>query len=945
MSSLSIINMTADTAPPGLEKVSADPSFDLPLFEQVAIRQAHSISADISYIFFRRFSDGRSSQITAYVVDNEDNHLNEETLATLHRNLWLSAVTPLLYVSWRDHIDILSCAAHPVAEKRTDWKYSPEDTINTAGAIDTALASTKARQYSSYRLIDGTFWEDERNHRLVNHDKSAHKVLIEKVKKADEQLGGDKNSLVRRLLLLTLLVKYLEDRSVFQKHWFSNYHKGAKSFLDVLENAPVERVLSMFKYLEKKFNGDIFSLPDGGAGLSTEILQKLASVVDAKADRDGQRYFWDIYSLEFIPIEVLSHIYQHFTDRDKGAHFTPLLLVDFLLDQVMPLNGTLEGSETVFDPTCGSGVFLVAAFKRLVYVWRQKNAWQRPTPAILKSILKSTIFGVELQEKAVDLTAFSLSLAICDALLPDIIWKDLRFDQLKGANLFVGDFAEKAQEALSASGKKEGFDIIVGNPPFMSKLTPAMKKLLDVKIPDNQMAYSVLKIATDRYLKPNGLLCLILPAGFLYYKPTAKLRNLLLSQHTVRNVFDFVSVRSLFKGADADTKIIAMLIEKKQPEEKHHIQHWIFRRTQAIHRRICLEIDYYDFNFVPQNIVGESPWIWRSNLLGGGRIHHLAKRLGAMPTLADYCSKKKWSIGEGFFVGSKNQKYAPFLDGMNLLPTDAWTLEGINELCLPTLQTAYYQRPRTKERYRSPMVLIQKNLELPSIFWNSGDLAYRNEVIGINASGTQFRELEKFEQQFKIDRLKLKASLVLFSTRMFTSKATAVSTTDVYSLPWPLDNHWDLCKWEETLIDDLNEYIADFIRNGQESILLTKQADERDIEGYCQTVIDSMKSTFPDIHACASISNNGLRLQAFCLEPKSTGQTLNSNIDLDKIRQSIFKKSSTSFQTLRIVRMYDNDTIIFIKPDRLRYWIKSVALRDVDCIIGDLARMAEYGNE
>ena len=67
-----------------------------------------------------------------------------------------------------------------------------------------------------------------------------------------------------------------------------------------------------------------------------------------------------------------------------------------------------------------------------------------------KAILKRSIFGVELQEDAVHLTAFSLALAICDALQPNVIWKELRFDKLVGSNLHLGDFSERL-EALRLS--------------------------------------------------------------------------------------------------------------------------------------------------------------------------------------------------------------------------------------------------------------------------------------------------------------------------------------------------------------------------------------------------------------------------------------------------------------------------------------------------------------
>ena len=78
---------------------------------------------------------------------------------------------------------------------------------------------------------------------------------------------------------------------------------------------------------------------------------------------------------------------------------------------------------------------LSGAFRRLVHFWLSRRGWEQPTVTNLKDILKHSIFGIELQEEAVHLTAFSLVLAICDALQPNVIWRELRFDKSVGTNL------------------------------------------------------------------------------------------------------------------------------------------------------------------------------------------------------------------------------------------------------------------------------------------------------------------------------------------------------------------------------------------------------------------------------------------------------------------------------------------------------------------------------
>ena len=68
----------------------------------------------IDYIFFRRFSDGRSPQVAAFVLDNSDNVCTRVEIAELHRRVWLNGTAPLLYVEWPTKVDIL----RPVERER-----------------------------------------------------------------------------------------------------------------------------------------------------------------------------------------------------------------------------------------------------------------------------------------------------------------------------------------------------------------------------------------------------------------------------------------------------------------------------------------------------------------------------------------------------------------------------------------------------------------------------------------------------------------------------------------------------------------------------------------------------------------------------------------------------------------------------------------------------------
>lgn len=54
-----------------------------------------------------------------------------------------------------------------------------------------------------------------------------------------------------------------------------------------------------------------------------------------------------------------------------------------------------------------------------------------------------------------------------------------------------------------------------------------------------------------------------------------------------------------------------------------------------------LEFDYYNFHFIDKVNVLTNSFIWKTNLLGGGRLFDLIQRLDQLPKLNDYLENKK----------------------------------------------------------------------------------------------------------------------------------------------------------------------------------------------------------------------------------------------------------------------------------------------------------------
>lgn len=113
------------------------------------------------------------------------------------------------------------------------------------------------------------------------------------------------------------------------------------------------------------------------------------------------------------------------------------------------------------DPACGSGAFLVEAFRRLV--WKATGG-KPASRRLVRHILYRQLYGVDINRSALGIAAFSLYLAaleLDDEPVTDIA--DLKFDRLINMTLFEADsLGETLPEPLTA----ESFHAVVGNPPW-----------------------------------------------------------------------------------------------------------------------------------------------------------------------------------------------------------------------------------------------------------------------------------------------------------------------------------------------------------------------------------------------------------------------------------------------------------------------------------------------
>ena len=550
---------TASTATPvdGFVPVAGYDRTDRPPEEVAIVEKAKAFGAHA--VFFEASRDGRAPTAQAFVFVS-DGPGNDPAFGEIHRRLWSWGGVPLIYRKTPGLVQLFRCAHKP------DFVDPNGKTFcNPFRFLKTAADISNDPWWDATRLRNGTLWDDPHVcNSMLSASKAAHKRLIEAVKKLNKDLNDEgilRKHLRRKLLILSLLITYLEEREAFPQGFFGQFVQGAKKFFEVLVDG--EALVKLLSKLEERFNGNVFTLADADADSlrGNAQLARFVQFVEGRQELSGQLTLWQLYSFKDLPVELISHIYQLFvTDTDTSV-YTPPFLVRLMLDEALSwsrLDKLAATNEVILDPSCGSGIFLVEAYKRLVLHWRSRNGWKQPNVTTLNNLLER-VQGIDIEEGAVELAAFSLCLALCDALEPETLRSSIKpFPLLVGKTIHRSCFFEaKANRLIDAP-----IGVVVGNPPFTSGLKTAGAEASYIKyereygsLPDKQLAYLFLHEAMAMVTK-GGVLSMLQQYNFLYNQKSIKFRKNFFKSWDVREILDFISVRGLFQKGGADTKVM-----------------------------------------------------------------------------------------------------------------------------------------------------------------------------------------------------------------------------------------------------------------------------------------------------------------------------------------------------------------------------------------------------
>jgi len=504
---------------------------------------------------------------------------SETEAREIHRKVWNQNAVPFLLVISRGWIRLYPGFRYE-REASSDRMQGALEILEDFNQIAIRLKFLRAESVDS-----GLVWREMGS--AVTPDKRVDWQLLANLRQLNDWLREDgvrDRTLAHSMIGKFVYIHYLRQRQILSDTRFEKW--GIDPLHIFSHSAQLNSFLRLVEHIDEWLNGSVFPLSASKIHqFGADRLRKVASVFQGQEAGTGQLPLFDIYDFSFIPIEALSVIYEQFLHDTKhisgrsegearGAYYTPVPLVNFMLDRLDSRKSLTPGMR-VFDPACGSGAFLVQCYRKLIERQLQESATKQLRPAELGRLLTNHIFGVDIDDDACQIAELSLSLTLLEYVNPpDLSETQFQLPALRDRNIFTAN-AFDDESRWYREGRKQPFDWIVGNPPW-NELKPKeldeidkvawswiIKRREEYPIGGNQIAEAFAWRASE-VLAQDGVAALLLPAMTLFKYESTEFRKSFFRKNMLWAVANFANLSDVLFGGRATLPAAAFFYSRNR---------------------------------------------------------------------------------------------------------------------------------------------------------------------------------------------------------------------------------------------------------------------------------------------------------------------------------------------------------------------------------------------
>lgn len=448
---------------------------------------------------------------------------------------------------------------------------------------------------------------------------------------------------------LNFAVQHIIDRIIFLR---VAEDRGVENYGDLREacfgNNYYKNIVEIFKKADGKYNSGIFDFSKDKITQNIEVDNKVIKEII-----NDLYYPKSPYEFSVISVEIIGNAYEQFLGKTitignnskakielkpevrkaGGVYYTPEYIVDYIVENTVgeKIKGKTPkeiANIKIVDPACGSGSFLIGAYKYLLNYHREYYSKQGKKKFlgskedaitedgelalwVKKQILINNIFGVDIDSNAVEVTKLSLLLKCMENETPASIMNNQSLfneralpsldENIKCGNSLIGNDFYSGGDSLnidietqykincfdwerefSSIFKSGGFDIVIGNPPYV--FVKYVEWAEDIKnyFTDNYNIsnknnkskanqsgkinlYTLFIFKCNQILKENGYFSFIVPNGLLRTTTYDMARKFILDNYHIDFIADLKD--GVFKGVTAPTIIFRFSKSKSNNED------------------------------------------------------------------------------------------------------------------------------------------------------------------------------------------------------------------------------------------------------------------------------------------------------------------------------------------------------------------------------------------
>jgi type I restriction-modification system DNA methylase subunit len=553
----------------------------------------------------------------------------------------------------------------------------------------------------------------------MDNDQTGWRVRLAKgMKKLNPTADGTLITAAVQLLIDRLIfVKALSDREIEDDYLTQLAETVEKDGLAESDSGWFVACRKIFDKLNRFYNGNIFK-PCPELETVTVANKTVRDIIRSLQPENSP------YNFAVLPVEILGTIYERFLGRvvrtteqrvkieEKpevrkagGVYYTPQYIVEYIVKNTVGklLENCLTPADAarlkILDPACGSGSFLVGAYSALIewhikyYDTKKKlssadradayydsDGRVRLTARLKRQILINNLFGVDIDQQAVEVSRFSLSLKALEdtrreelyeertlfkeTVLPDLNNNIKCGNSLIGPDYFSGKMFPDSEElrrvnpfdwqrefpTIFSSG---GFDAVIGNPPYIrmegfKEIKFYLKSKYLAHSDRADIFYYFVEKATT-LLKCNGQLGFILSNTFIRSRAGKSLRSVIVKSLCLETLVDFGDFTPFF-GAT----VYPIIIIAKKSSSNSNLVNFVLQDCDPV---TMLPAEQFPVIFqLDQKSFNEDAWIFDSPKSTKLRSRFFSQYPSLFKVYGEVCMGIKSGLNEAFLLSEKERE-------------------------------------------------------------------------------------------------------------------------------------------------------------------------------------------------------------------------------------------------------------------------------------------------